>query len=403
MKLLRGLAAVTAAIAALGLSSCGGSSSPPTQVGDFTLNISSQSVFVPIGPGGGTVKISIQPEEGFNQPVAVLLSGLPAGVTATPASPFQLEFGGSQIVVLTAPQGTSPVLSTMTVTALAGTSLHRQDVTVSVAAAVYAYLRTGVNLDTIVGYSADANTGTLTQLQGSQSIFPSSATFLGVSTGAGAFLYGKTDSTLFTLGVDPATGAIAQRQVIPDDGLNLAVSPDNKFLYVTESCIRAYVIDPATGNLTSSSCSPVPALAFVLVPPGNVAYAFDVEPYPQTSLIYLYSVDRNRGSLTVVQSAPSPLYLFGRSWHAVADPQGQALYVLEGPPGSDPHGCGQVEALGIDQTMNLTYSGLLPQSGCIPWSMTFDPASSFGYLSSIPGTYFSNEAIDGLSCESLDV
>ena len=73
---------------------------------DFSLSVSTQSVFVPIGARSGNVQLSVVASNGFSQPVSVLVSGLPMGVTSTPSSPFTMKAGTSQTVSFSAPSGT---------------------------------------------------------------------------------------------------------------------------------------------------------------------------------------------------------------------------------------------------------------------------------------------------------
>jgi hypothetical protein len=79
-------------------SSGGGSTAPVTP--GFSLAVSSASVSVNAG-GTQTFSVYIQPTNGFDSSVAVSLSGLPAGVTASPSS-FSLQGAATQVVTLTA-------------------------------------------------------------------------------------------------------------------------------------------------------------------------------------------------------------------------------------------------------------------------------------------------------------
>lgn len=408
MKLLTSclLSTLTLVLATLGLMSCGVSSAPPFPVGDFNFTISSQSLFVPIGTGARSLQISVQPIGGFNLPVTVSLSGLPDGVTTTPASPFTVAPGGSQTVAFSAARGTSPGVGTVTAAAIARGTVsslsHSGTFSLSAAAPVYAYVPNAL-ANNVLGFSVDANTGGLTQLAGSPFTLPASPTMI-VSTTQGAFFYGVGQDaishtwTLTTYVIDPATGSLTQGQVINDDTLanstGIAASPNGKFLYVMmPGCIRVYLIDPVTGNLTLSSCSSVPAQPwqFVVVPPGNVAYA--VTGYINGTQVYLYSVDQNDGSLALVQSAQSPFPFAGKM---SSDPLGRALYVLT--PGLGHLSCGDLLVLGIDQqTTALTPLG---QYGtACPQSITFDPADQYAYLSGTSG-FLITASIDGFRSDS---
>ncbi len=410
MKLLtsRLLSRSTLVLATLGLMSCGVSSVPPYPVGDFNLTISSQSLFVPIGVGVGSLQISVQPSGGFNLPVTVSLSGLPDGVTTTPPSPFTVAPGRSQTVAFAAARGTSPGVGTVTAAAIARGTVsslsHSGTFSLSAAVPVYAYVPNAL-ANNVLGYSVDANTGALAALAGSPFTLPTAPAMV-VLTGQGAFLYGlgqdaiSHTSTLTSDVIDPATGSLTPGQVINDDALanstGIAASPSGKFLYVImPDCIRVYLIDPVTGNLTLSSCSSVPAPSwqFVVVPPGNVAYG--AAGFINGTQVYLYSVDQNDGSLTLVQSAQNPFPFAGTM---SSDPLGRALYVLT--PALLPLGhlsCGDLLVLGIDQ--KTTAVTPLGQYGACPQSITFDPADQYAYLSGASG-FLVTASIYGFRCDS---
>jgi 6-phosphogluconolactonase (cycloisomerase 2 family) len=157
----------------------------------------------------------------------------------------------------------------------------------------------------------------------------------------------------------------------------LAVSPSRKFLYVVEQgCIVAYVIDPATGNLTQSSCSPPQVSSgLAIAPPGNFAY--QLTPLPNGSAtIYLFSVNQNDGSLALIQ-----FYNVNQGGAMYTDPHGRALY--EVIPVFDIDTCSQVVIWQIDPAtgtltnLNTSFSPL-----CEVFSLVFNSADTFAYVTS---------------------
>src|SRR5437879_376944 len=81
----------------------GGPSAPPSPP---SFDIALDTTGLTISPGySGTFNITLQPRNGFSGAVTVTISGFPQGVTATPASPFQLT-GTTQKVTLTAASST---------------------------------------------------------------------------------------------------------------------------------------------------------------------------------------------------------------------------------------------------------------------------------------------------------
>jgi uncharacterized membrane protein len=108
---------------------CGGSSSssssPPENSQpspDFTLTLSSSSLSVTAG-SSQELTISVSASNGFNSMVAVSISGLPAGVTAAPATPA-LAPGTPQSVTLTAAANATVGKATITVTGTSGSLTH---------------------------------------------------------------------------------------------------------------------------------------------------------------------------------------------------------------------------------------------------------------------------------------
>src|SRR5262249_18263569 len=158
-------------------------------------------------------------------------------------------------------------------------------------APVYAYIVGGSLLDpslnVVAGYRIDPNTGTVTTLAGSPAGLPALPRDLVVaSESGGTFLYVLTSDSasapiLLGYRVDWASGALSRIQSInyqPNAVLRgLTVHPGGKFLYLMQglpqSCLLAYLIDPATGNLRQSSCTTqVPWGQILIAPPGNFAY-----------------------------------------------------------------------------------------------------------------------------------
>jgi hypothetical protein len=82
------------------LVSCGGSSTP-VAAGDFTLTATPASIPLVAGGGGQQISVNAVPANGFMGIVNVAITGLPAGVTAQPAT-VSLTPGAAQTVTLTA-------------------------------------------------------------------------------------------------------------------------------------------------------------------------------------------------------------------------------------------------------------------------------------------------------------
>jgi hypothetical protein len=142
----RGVPIVVFAFAAFLCAGCGGGSSsyvaPPPPLPDFSLVLSTSSVSVQQGATNNSLNVSVTPENGFTGSVQVSLSGLPAGVISSPASPFPLASGANTQVIfgaaanaatgnfMVSAQGTSGALThnqplNLTVQSAAGSALPR--------------------------------------------------------------------------------------------------------------------------------------------------------------------------------------------------------------------------------------------------------------------------------------
>ncbi|MGA8937851.1 MAG: hypothetical protein WB439_01680, partial [Acidobacteriaceae bacterium] len=101
---------------------------------DFSLAVNPTTVNVTAGAAGASTAISVAAINGFSSGVSVSLSGLPAGVTAAPAS-LTITPGTPQSVKLTAAASAAAGSSTITVTGTYGTLTHTATFTLNVAAA----------------------------------------------------------------------------------------------------------------------------------------------------------------------------------------------------------------------------------------------------------------------------
>lgn len=393
MRSIRILLWASAIFSAAILVGCGGGSQSSPPQADFNLSLSSQSVYVPMGAGSGSQQVTIQAVNGFTQAVTVSFSGLPAEVTTSPALPITINPGSNQTITLTAASGGTPGVQTVTVNAGSGMLNHTAAFAVSVAAPSYVYTVTGYPSEPpydLVGYSVDANQGTLAQVPGLPFSQPSMPIDLAAaSESGGEFVYvlvpdfSSQTVTLNGYKVDPATGTLNAVQTItyPPNTFQtyMVVDPSEKFLYVVQSpCLLAYTIDPGTGNLTQASCSAGslgPNASFIVPPPGNFAYSISNTP-AEPSDWSVYGVNQSDGSLGSPATYPA-----NTGGVLYTDPQGHAVYVASGSYA--PLSCGALSVWQIDPAtgaptkLNSTFSPL-----CIPMAMTFDPGDKFAYVSS---------------------
>src|SRR5258707_13349500 len=90
------------------LSGCGGGGGggpqPPPPQPDFTIGLSTSTVSIAQGSSSAPVSVTVNGLNGFSGSVQVTLSGVPAGVTSNPASPFSVSSGQAVAVII----GVSP-------------------------------------------------------------------------------------------------------------------------------------------------------------------------------------------------------------------------------------------------------------------------------------------------------
>ena len=110
------------------------SNSVTTPVADFALSSTPATIALTAGAASQQVSIAGTAVNGFSTSVAVVLSGLPASVTAKPAS-FTLSPGTPQSVTLTAGATASAGYSNLTLTATSGSLSHIASITLNVTAA----------------------------------------------------------------------------------------------------------------------------------------------------------------------------------------------------------------------------------------------------------------------------
>jgi hypothetical protein len=113
---------------------------PPAQA-DFSLALNPQSLSLTIGGAGQPAQLTATAVDGFTGTVSVALSGLPAGVTASPAS-ASLTPGTPQSITLTAGNGAQAASASVVFTGTSGSLTHTANLALTVAAS------SGVNVTT---------------------------------------------------------------------------------------------------------------------------------------------------------------------------------------------------------------------------------------------------------------
>ena len=115
------------------LTACSNSSTQPTPAANFTVTASVTTLTLAAG-AEESFTVEAAATNGFNATVAVTVSGLPTGVTASPAS-LSLTPGVAQKVTLTAASSASAGSSTVTITGKSGSLSQSAAVALTVSAA----------------------------------------------------------------------------------------------------------------------------------------------------------------------------------------------------------------------------------------------------------------------------
>lgn len=131
-RAIRLLASSASLLLSLALVSCGshGNSGPAA---DFSVSASPASLTLSIGGAGQQLSVSATPANGFTSSVAIAVSGLPPGITASPTA-LTLTPGTAQKLTLTASSSAAAGTATVTVTGTSGSLSHSATVALTVTA-----------------------------------------------------------------------------------------------------------------------------------------------------------------------------------------------------------------------------------------------------------------------------
>jgi hypothetical protein len=190
---------------------------PPPAQADFSLAVTPQSLSLTVGAAGQPVQLSATALDGLSGTVSVAVSGLPAGVTASPAS-LTLTPGTPQSVTLAAGNSAQPGSANVVFTGTSGALSHAATQALTVAAA-------GVNVTTY--HNDNARDG-----------WYSAETVL-TPQNVNATTFGK----LTELPVD----GLVDAQPLYVSGLSIAGQVHNVLITVTEND-SAYAFDPDSGT-----------------------------------------------------------------------------------------------------------------------------------------------------------
>jgi IPT/TIG domain-containing protein len=129
---------------AIFLSGCGGSggggTQPPPPQPDFTIGLSTSGITLEQGSSSAPVTVSVTGLNGFSANVQVTLSGVPAGVSSNPASPFSVSPGQTVSVIIGASPGATTGQFTISAQASSGALSHSAPLSLIIQSGVTANL-----------------------------------------------------------------------------------------------------------------------------------------------------------------------------------------------------------------------------------------------------------------------
>ncbi len=116
----------------LTIACCNGGGGHSQHTSDFSLALSSSSVSIAPGGMSSPVTLSVNALNGFQGNVSFTVTGLPAGVTSSPASPFSVAAGGNQPITFSASTGAATGTSPITLQGSSGSLTHSIPLTLNV-------------------------------------------------------------------------------------------------------------------------------------------------------------------------------------------------------------------------------------------------------------------------------
>jgi hypothetical protein len=260
----RRLWALLSLVLALTAFGCGGGSSnqqssPPPATSDFSL--AANPTTVTVFPNNGVpVSISATAINGFTSQISVQVTGLPAGVSATPAT-FTLSPGTSQNVILSATASASIATTATTFTGTSGSLSHTANVNVSVSQETPEILPTRtqyVRSDAVTEYGYSLNTH--------WEVFHNATSRF--------FVTDPYSNRVFVF--DSTTEAEVGSIVVPG-AYGIDQTPDGSTLYVGTLIGDVYTIDPVSMTVTqrymASQIGPYGFQSLIALPLSNGSVA----------------------------------------------------------------------------------------------------------------------------------
>lgn len=328
---------------------CGSGSTPtlPSPAKNFSITVSPATITASAGESNSTFSVSIAGQNGFVDPVAITLSGLPAGVTTSPASPFSIPAGSSQKLLLSIPATISAGSFTVTASGTSAGLTHSGNLALT----VHPPQDFGITLSTAtLTANVGSSNSTFAVTTTSQNGFSDSITLTLAGLPAGAMTY---PASPFSVAVGSTQIlALSVPSTVPPGEFNLTVTGTSTSLI--HSASLALRVDPLTdfsiaalpSTVTVNAGGSTSALAVSItgqngftapvvvtlagLPPGAIAWpaSFSVAPgssqtvdlsVPSTVFAGNFTLTASGTSAALTHSIELPVTVFGQlpvtTWH----------------------------------------------------------------------------------------
>jgi hypothetical protein len=246
---------------------CGSGSTPTLPPPDkgFSITVAPAAITADAGESNSTFSVSIAGQNGFADPVAITLSGLPAGVTTSPASPFSIPAGGSQKLLLSIPATISAGSFTVTASGTSAGLTHSGNLALT----VHSLQDFGITLSpaTITANVGSSNS-TFAVTTTSQNGFSGSITVTLAGLPAGAM---TSPASPFSVAAGSTqTVALSVPSTVPPGNFTLTVTGTSTSLI--HSASLALTVDP----LTDFSIAALPSTVTVNAGGSSSAFAVSI-------------------------------------------------------------------------------------------------------------------------------
>jgi 6-phosphogluconolactonase len=227
----------------------------------------------------------------------------------------RVPVGGGSFMYVTTSAGTISAYSinpTGSLTAVSGSPYPAATNPNGIVAANASFVYAAVESSTILGYTFDSQTGTLTGIPGSP-FFVGGSRNASILSFCGGRLYGMNTSAQATVSTINGDGTLGNSSgygtVTTGASASMAVTPNCKYLYFADpdiNAVSAYTITGTGFGFTTTFTSPVSAGTTPVAVATDTSGKFLYVANSGSNNVSAFSIDANSGALTPVPGSPFP-------------------------------------------------------------------------------------------------